>query len=241
MSGVGWGRLGVCVSRCGVGWFTNLKPSNRISWFIQVLSCFNRFGGPPWGGWDGWVCMWVWVGGGVSTNLKSSNRIEMSWFVQFWLTFDWFQRSPLLAGGCEWMGVRVCQHVWGDVLCTCVCACTCMHACKWWCDNGISQGIPYGSSHLHEIIMFIPICTCAVYMCACMCTCVEYPPNTLTDFHSHPPIPHPQGRTPEISQNSIKIEWIKIFQFCLKIWDLWTLVHSYRPHLVCRWGVSHHK
>ena len=62
------------------------------------------------------------------------------------------------------------------------------------------------------------------------------PPNTLTEFQPHPPTPTPQMGGPEISQKSIKIERIEIFEFCLKILDLWTLVHSYRLHLVCSWG-----
>ena len=50
---------------------------------------------------------------------------------------------------------------------------------------------------------------------ACMCTWVGYthlpppPPST----HPHPP----GGRTPGIIQNSIALELIEIFQFCLKI------------------------
>ena len=76
-----------------------------------------------------------------------------------------------------------------------------------------------------------------MHACTCMCTCVAASPqNTLTESHPHPPTPTPpKGGTPEISQKSIKTERIKIFEFCLKILDLWTLVHSYRLHLVCRW------
>ena len=54
------------------------------------------------------------------------------------------------------------------------------------------------------------------------------PPPT----HPHPP----KGGTPGISQNSIALERIEIFQFRLKILDLWRLVHSYRLHLVWSWG-----
>ena len=47
--GGGWGKW------VWVWWFINFKFSNRIeiSWFVKVLSCFNRFGGPPEGGWGG--------------------------------------------------------------------------------------------------------------------------------------------------------------------------------------------
>ena len=49
----------------------------------------------------------------------------------------------------------------------------------------------------------------------------------------HPPTPtptptyptHPQERDTQINWNLIKLERIKIFQFCLKIWNLWRLPH----------------
>ena len=40
-----------------------------------------------------------------------------------------------------------------------------------------------------------------------------------------------------ITIHAIKLEWIKIIQFCLKIWDLCTFLHLFRLGLVCRWGV----
>ena len=36
-------------------------------------------------------------------------------------------------------------------------------------------------------------------------------------------------------------EPIEIIQFCLKICDPWTLLHTYRLGLMCRWGVSYPK
>ena len=47
------------VGGCGSGW-DDSQISNRIeiSWFVKVLSCFNRFGGHPMGvgGVDGFRC-----------------------------------------------------------------------------------------------------------------------------------------------------------------------------------------
>ena len=55
-----------------------------------------------------------------------------------------------------------------------------------------------------------------VRACACMCMCVGGHP--LTTPHPHPPTLPPPGRgTPRITQNSIALERIEIFQFCLKI------------------------
>ena len=41
----------------------------------------------------------------------------------------------------------------------------------------------------------------------------------------------------EITKNTITFEWIEIIEFHLKIWDPWTLPHTCRLQLMCRWGV----
>ena len=40
----------------------------------------------------------------------------------------------------------------------------------------------------------------------------------------------------EITKNTITFERIKIIQFCLKIWDPCTLLHTYRLDLIHMWG-----
>ena len=120
-------------------------------------------------------------------------------------------------GGGGWLGVG--GWGWGMVggcpthMCTCTHAhaCTCMRCkhdnfnCKWPPPLGESMGIPYDV-----------ICTCA---CVCMCVHVHVcGGHILTIPHPHPPTsPPPKGGTTGISQNSIALELIKIFQFCLKI------------------------
>ena len=48
----------------------------------------------------------------------------------------------------------------------------------------------------------------------------------------------PPWRQPfAITKYAIKLEWIKIIHFYLKIWDLCTFLHLFRLSLVCRWGV----
>ena len=150
------------------------------------------------------------MGGGISTDFKSSNRIEISWLVQVLLNFDWFQGSPQGVGG-EWMGVGVVR---GCPLHTC----TCMHACMYDII-GIPQDFPKsnGGGHLHEIIMF------TTHVCACVCV------------HAHvwghpqpPPTPTPRAAGSLKHQNSITLELIEIIRFCLKILYLWTFLNSYR-------------
>ena len=45
----------------------------------------------------------------------------------------------------------------------------------------------------------------------------------------------------KITKNAITFEWIEIIEFCLKIWDPWSLPHTCRLQLMCRWGVSYPK
>ena len=40
----------------------------------------------------------------------------------------------------------------------------------------------------------------------------------------------------KITKNAITFEQIKIIEFCLKIWDPWTLPHTCTLQLMCRWG-----
>ena len=66
------------------------------------------------------------------------------------------------------MGVGLCQGVWG-VPHACVHAHTHVQVMMSYRD---SPGFPYGSSHLHEIIMFIHVnmCVCMrMHVQACMC------------------------------------------------------------------------
>ena len=82
-------------------------------------------------------------------------------------------------------------------------------SCKWPPPLGESMGIPYD---------VIRTCAC-MRMHACACVRVHVcGGHTLTTPHPHPPTPPPpRGGTPGISQNSIALELIEIFQFCLKI------------------------
>ena len=83
---------------------------------------------------------------------------------------------------------------------------------------------------LMEASMFIMFnmhaCVCKfMHACACLHGVTPYTdtnpyPNTSTPTPIHPPLPQSTCLslgTPRISKNSITLEPIKIFQFCLKI------------------------
>ena len=119
-------------------------------------------------------------------------------------------------GGAGWMGVGGGWGVPPTHVHMHACTRTHTHACvvnmiipcKWLLplDFGEIPGIPYDVIHA---------CAC-VCTYACVCMCVGGDP--VTTPYPHPPTPQPLGwGTPGISQNSIALELIKIFQFCLKI------------------------
>ena len=74
------------------------------------------------------------------------------------------------------------------------------------------------------------VCVCVracMGVCACVCVCVHVcvhrtSPYTLT------PSPTPQTGGPKAVKNAITHIRIQIIRFCLKIYDLWAILHSYR-------------
>ena len=153
---------------------------------------------------------------------ESSNRIELSRLVQELLNFGVL--GSLWLWGWGWVGVWGWGVVGGCPPYTCTCmhmhththTRTCMHGKH---DNvmqmaapigfGEIPGIPYDVIHVHTS-MRMHACVC---MHASACAHVWGAPP-------HHPYPHPltpQGGTLGISQNSIALELIEIFQFRLKI------------------------
>ena len=141
---------------------------------------------------------------GLFRGKESSNRIKLSRLVQDLLNFGVLGFLWLWGGG-RWVGVSggmgVSPHM---------CTCTHTHAhvymnrnCKW----------PPTWRH--------PCLSCLT----CMCMHAWDTPHTPMPIHpSAIPMPiHPSAipmGDPGIGQNSITLELIKIFQFCLKIYDL---------------------
>ena len=154
---------------------------------------------------------------------ESSNRIELSRLVQELLNFGVLGSLRLWGWGVDgwgWGWMDGGGGGWGVPpthahahACTHVHAHTCTYVKH---DNFMQMATPIGES---LGIPYDVICACAcvcMRACSCVCTCVG---GTLSPpLHPHPPThPPPRGGTPRISQNSIALELIEIFQFCLKI------------------------
>ena len=138
---------------------------------------------------------------------ESSNRIKLSRLVQDLLNFGVLGSLQLWGWGGGWKGVRVGWRV-PPHMCTCThahmhahaCVLNMIISCKWLPPLGNPWEFPM-MSYAH------------VHVCMCVHAHVWGHPLTTTPTPIHPP----PGGTPGISQNSIALELIKIFQFCLKI------------------------
>ena len=132
-------------------------------------------------------------------------------------------------GAWGWLGYPyTCAHAHA---CMHVHACTCMHGKH---DNFMQMAAPIGGIPGNSL-WWCHMCM-HMHVCACICTCMG---DTLPQStHPPPPSTHPspQGGTPGITQNSIVLELIKIFQFRLKIWNLWRLPHPWVGVWFGGWG-----
>ena len=163
---------------------------------------------------------------GVFRGKESSNRIEISWLIQDLLNFGvlgslWLCGGGRWVGGClgasQGMGVfpHACTHMHMH-------AHTHTHTCI-----KLQMATNMEASMFSMFIMFnmhVHACVCACLVCACVC--MGHSPT-----HPYPPLPHPPlchppgGWIPGISKNLITLELIKLFQFHLKIWNLWRIPH----------------
>ena len=184
-------------------------------------------------------------GGSVSTNHKSSNRIELSWLDQVLLKFLWFhmfwptnppihppKKTPTHGWGSlhrfqifkrNWIilirsSFIVFLLIWGLGV-----GGGNPHTCKggdaWathvhvrmrvWHHREFPMGYPNfnGSSHLHEIIMFIVhTCTCAcVHVCMCRRACVGVAP---THPHPHSPTQPPTNPQRGVTPKTVKFQYV---------------------------------
>ena len=133
----------------------------------------------------------------------------------------------------------------------CVCACACMrvhvrvwgdtpHAprCPWHppstCPLPRAAGSPKQQNSISpELIEIIRFCLKIFYLWTFL---NSYRLELITPNIPHPPAPPPRAEKTQIRRITITLEPIEIIQFCLKICDPWTLLHTYRLGLMCRWG-----
>ena len=111
--------------------------------------------------------------------------------------------------------------------------CMHMHACTHMHVKHAKHGCLHVGGHLQFLYMYKCVC---VHVHACVWghpPCPQMPPTPIC------PLPRATGSPKH--QNSITLERIEIIQFCLKICDSCTFLHTYRLGLMCRWGVSYLK
>ena len=168
------------------------------------------------------------IGGKFSKDFKSLKRIEIFWLVQVLLNFERFLGSPL--GGGRWVDgvglVWVCRecpihthmHTHAHI-----------HTHTHTCMLNMINMINMDASMLAAICNFYTCIYMHVYACTCMCMCMVIP-SMPPDAPRHPPPTCPFLRATGSwkHQNSISLELIEIFQFCLKILYLWSFLKSYR-------------
>ena len=167
-----------------------------------------------------------WVG--VSTNHKSSNKIELSRLVQVLLNFDWFWGSPWGSHGWVDGGGGGYGYVGECPMHTCMCTHACIHAHMHMHvkhDKHDKHGCLHVGSHLQFLYMCLHVCA---YVCMCVHAFGDTPMPPDVPRHPWPTCPLPRATGSPKHQNSISLELIKIFQFCLKILYLWTFLNSYR-------------
>ena len=143
------------------------------------------------------------MGGGIYTDFKSSNRIEISQIsssaIEFWMILG-VPPGGAVVGGWGWGVVRGCTPP--TFTCTCMhawaCTCTHMHTCMHIWHHREFPGIPQWGWPFAWNYQVYHACMC-MHACTCMCTCVRGtpnyspPPNHPPPPYTHPPPPEPQG------------------------------------------------
>ena len=171
---------------------------------------------------------------GVFRGKESSNRIELSWLVQDLLNFGDLGSLHILGvggqgcvdgeGGGWGSGLG---DVIGVVGGTPPHTCTCTHMHTHTCMHGKHDNFMQMDCFHWIFWEFLGIPYDVIHVCAFMHMCVHMYGGTLSSPHTQSNNPQHPGGNPGISKNSIALELIKIFQFSLKIWNLWRLLHPW--------------
>ena len=155
------------------------------------------------------------IGGGVSTDFKSSNRIKISGLVQILLHFYWFGAPHPPGGRGGWSGYLGGEGWCGDLLDDVGMTGTTRERRG---DHGDNMGWRPQRQRRPQPWRPHGDLLGAMGMTGTMWgRCGDYGDN-------------------EITKNAITFERIEIIEFHLKIWDPWTLPHTCRLQLMCRWG-----
>ena len=146
------------------------------------------------------------------------------------------------------MGVVICMklsclpHMHVPV-CACTCMCTCVGAPQTTptpihppptpiYPPPRAAGSPKHQNSISlELIEIIQFCLKIPYLWTFL---NSYRLQLITPDTPHPPAPPPRAKEIWIRRITIPLERIEIIQFCLKICDPWTLLHTYRLGLMWR-------
>ena len=165
---------------------------------------------------------------------QSSNRIELSWFIQDLLYFFWFQFPWLWgwAGGWGYAGWPTIVYMSSGVFRGK--ESSNRIEISWLVQDLLKFGVlcslqTLGKGQVGGGVWGHGVCphTCA-HACVCIHVraCMEHPHTNPHPPNPNPSTPPPRG-TPWISKNSITLELIKMIQICLKIWNLSILPHPW--------------
>ena len=226
----------------GGKFFTDFKSLNRIeiSWLVQ-LSNFNWFhgstplGGGGWvdGGGGGYGCVW-----GVPCM-----HACMHTYAYTCMHTRTCMLNMLNMDASMW--VAICNFY--TCIYVCVCMCMCVHVGTPPMPQTPPTHLPSPQScrelktpkfnkswtNRDNLILFED--SLLLNIPELIYTIVDHP------RHPHLSVKPPRAEETQIRRITITLEWIEIIQFCLKICDPWTLLHTYRLGLMCRWGVSYLK
>ena len=179
------------------------------------------------------------IGEGVSTDFKSSNRIKISRLIQILLYFYWFGAPTPQGGG--WSG---CLRGWkwcGDLLDDVQMMGMTWGPRGWHGDHGDNMWRPRRPRGQHvETMETTDHGDHMGTFWGLWGQCGDERDNMgmtgMTGMTWGPWGQHGDHGDKEITKNAITFERIEIIEFHLKIWHPWTLPHTCRLQLMCRWG-----
>ena len=227
-------------------WVGNLSQISNLQTELKYLDKFKRYriftdsgGPPPWGMADWWMGV-GWGGYGCVGDVPSTHTHTHTCTCTHAHTHMHVKHAIHAKHGCLHVG----SHLQFLYMYTCVYvhvnACTCMCMCGEHppptCPLPRAAGSPKQQNSISPgLIEIIRFCLKILYLWTFL---NSYILQLITPDTPHPPAQPPRAEKIQIRRITITLEWIEIIQFCLKICDPWTLLHTYRLGLMCRWGCA---